>query len=299
MNAIKYLPYILLFIGLIIFFDIPAYFGIVVWYDDTPPVIETTYPAGKSSSSPTLLMKNMQYRVSLVVKEPDSPISTVAVDLYKGTSSSSLSLVTGWTIGDFDSEYLGNGRWRFTCKNSFTAEKGYYYKIVVVVENRVGLWSKVERWGFAGEPTGKFYLNGKEATPSAVIYLTNPTINYKFVATQLGSYITRVYVVISKGSQSTTVDLDETEKDKTWTKKHTLPFGRGKYIITGKITIPGGTSGSPEDLLQMSVVVPYGEEEVEDFLSLGLPKYQLYGLAFIAAGLIVWLATRKKQVQQW
>ena len=289
MKFMKLIPLILIAIGLALYFNLPSYiFGATVWFDDTPPEFESWVPAG-TQDEPMTIKANQYHDISFIVKEPDTPITYVKVDLYKGTSPSNMQRTRTWLTDNIPVSNLGNGRYKYEIIDAFYANEEYYYKVVMTVKNKVGWTVTKTGWALAGDPTGDFYINGTKITSSTVLYVKSPKLEYKFEATFLGNWISSVYVEIEKGSQNRKVILTEIQADKLWKKIHSLPFGRGKYTITGKIEYPG-EGGTPTVATLMVIAIPYGEEEIKPFM----PKYQLYGIALIVIGAVWWIVSRKK-----
>jgi len=197
--------------------------------------------------------------------------------------------VKTWTGSQIPVSDLGNGRYKYELIDVIYGEKGYYYKIVMIVKNKVGWMTRKEAWAYAGDPTGNFYINGTKITSATILYVRSPKLEYKFEATNLGNWISAVYIKIKKGTSEKKIVLTEVETDKWWKKIYSLPFGRGKYTITGQIEYPG-QGGTPTVTTLMVITIPYGEEEIKPFM----PKYQLYGVALIVIGAVWWIVSRKK-----
>jgi len=94
-------------------------------------------------------------------------------------------------------------------------------------------------------PEGYFTINGETATTTSYHEITDPNINFEFIATANGEYVDVAWVLIetwgdvepttATGQEEGRIILSETTPDTKWTGSYSLTSGVGYYKICGYV----------------------------------------------------------------
>jgi hypothetical protein len=199
-----------------------------VLYDTTPPNFGNVTPPATSVYSPTPLTAGSQYKVSAYVTDTESSVKSVkcAVTSIEGQSySTTLTLQYSSSDGVWSYSWTVPSLSNTKLKFDFTAT------------DEAGNSRTKTTYGLIGIPDGYFSINGQQVDQNTVIVVSNPTLNFEFTATNLGSAITNVVVKIKQDNTLVKeVTLSEVTADQKWSGSYTLP-SQGKYQIDGLVWV--------------------------------------------------------------